>query len=372
MKPRILFIAYTTERTGPTRSLLYLVDSLRQHYRISVLTPGEGYLTGELEEMGVPSIPFPSITKQHLVRLVRLLQRERFDLVYANTADRTSRLAFVAARATGTPLVVHVRSMSGDKGWYSLGHLRFASAVVAVSRATARSVSRFVPSERLRVVHNGIQVDRTNRPRDVSSLRSELGWPSECLLLLTLANLSERKGQAWGVEVIEHLRSQRPEVRLILAGRTTREPEYVETVRRRIREGRLEDHVAILGFRNDSLQLLSESDVLIHTAVEDPHPRAVLEAMAMARPVVAFAVDGVIETVVDGETGILVEPLDSLGLAQAVRRLAEEPELRYRMGEAGQRRVEQEFSAQAAASGVHRVIEEVLGRVDLENTQSPE
>ena len=130
-----------------------------------------------------------------------------------------------------------------------------------------------------------------------------------------------------------------------------------------IQEMKLGHHVSLLGFRPDALQLLQGADLFLHTAVKDPHPRSVVEAMAMGLPVVAFAVDGVVETVVDNQTGYLVRTEDISGLATAILKLATDSSLRTQFGCNGRHRVEECFSAEGTARQVGNIIAGTLGTV---------
>jgi len=162
------------------------------------------------------------------------------------------------------------------------------------------------------------------------------------------------------IEAFRAIVRELPDARLWLAGLLTREPDYVERVRKLIREWSLGGRVELLGFRNDARRLLRAADLLLHTAVADPHPRSVIEAMAAGRPVVAFAVDGVAETVVDGVTGRLVAPEDPDALAGAALELLRDPEARRRMGDAARERARSHFSDRGTADRVDAVIRDVL------------
>ncbi len=109
-------------------------------------------------------------------------------------------------------------------------------------------------------------------------------------------------------------------------------------------------------------QLLPAGDVFLHSAVADPHPRSVIEAMASGLPVVAFAADGVAETVAEGETGRLVETGDSDSMASAVIDLERSPDARRRMSVAGRDRAASRFAAETTNRNVAKVIGEVLER----------
>ena len=140
----------------------------------------------------------------------------------------------------------------------------------------------------------------------------------------------------------------------------TREPAYVVRLRGLAHELGVQDSVHFLGFRSDVAQLLPDADVFLHSAIADPHPRAVIEAMASGLPVVAFAADGVAETVADGETGRLVETGDAGSMASAVIDLARSPDARKRMSVAGRDRAESRFAAETTNRNVAKVIGEVL------------
>jgi glycosyltransferase involved in cell wall biosynthesis len=364
VKPRVLFVSYTSEWTGPSNSLLLLARSLGDQFESTVLLPAGGDFERLLARHAIPTVTLPAITKHHLLSFVDLIRDGRFDLVYANTPDRTSRIALAAARVTGARYICHVRAMGWESSWIRLGHLRLADAVIAVSRAAAESVARFVAPSRLHVVYNGIDAGDPSKAVSSDKMRELTGWPTGSLALVGLANLCERKGQTHAVAAMDLLRRRVPEARLALVGRLDREPEYASALQEEIRTRALVERVSLLGFREDGAALLRHADVMVHTALADPHPRAVLEAMVAGVPVVAFAVDGVAETVVHGETGLLVPPGDAPALADALEQLAREPDLRTRLGGAGRRRVVDYFSNESTVNGVRRVIEQVLAVAD--------
>ena len=364
MKPRVLFVSYTSEWTGPSNSLMLLARSLREQFDCTVVLPAGGDFQRILARHGISTVTLPALTKQHLLSFIKLIRDGRFDLVYANTPDGSSRLAFVAARAAGARYICHVRAMGWDSGWVRLGHLRFADAVVAVSRAAGDSVARFVAPSRLHVVYNGIDAGKAVEADKAGDLLDLTGWTTDSLVFIGLANLCERKGQWHAVAAMDLLRGRVPEARLALVGRLDREPKYASDLQDEVRRRALMERVCLLGFREDGAALLRQADVLVHTALADPHPRAVLEAMAAGIPVVAFAVDGVAETVLHGETGLLVPPGDEPALAEALEQLARNRDLRAKLGQAGSKRALNVFSNQATVNGVRRVMEKVISAAD--------
>lgn len=355
---RILFTQYTSEWTGPSKSLWLLAERLREEHELHAVLPGQGPLAERLESLGVQVVTYPTLTKRQLLRLARHVRREGIDLVYANDANSTSRIAAVAARLGGARYLCHVRSMGWGKSWLRLGYLWSADAVIAVSKACADSVRRFVRPDRLHVVYNGVSDLELApaTPADRAYLREELGVPRGSVMVTSVAHVCERKGQLHAIEAAERLMPNRPDLHLCLAGSQDREPHYVERLRSHVRQRGLEGRVHLVGFREDATRLMRGSDVFLHTAGADPHPRAVVEAMAAGLPVVAFDVDGVSETVVDGETGRLVPQGNDTRLAEALEGMLGEPARAARMGEAGRRRVESTFTEARTSNGVRSVL----------------
>jgi glycosyltransferase involved in cell wall biosynthesis len=128
---------------------------------------------------------------------------------------------------------------------------------------------------------------------------------------------------------------------------------YAELLRQRASELGVADRVFFLGSRDNVPEILDALDVLIHCpTAPEPFGRALAEAMAAARPVVAADCGGIPEIVRDGETGYLVRPRDIGGFAARVVRLLRDPELRARLGTAGRRRAEALFGVETHATRV--------------------
>jgi glycosyltransferase involved in cell wall biosynthesis len=358
---RILFVSYTADWTGPTNSLLLLLKYLRNNYDVAVVLPGQGLFSEALAQEQIPYFSLPGLTKWQIPAIIRLIRRERFDMVYANNTSGGSRNALIAAKITGTPSVCHVRGMGWDKSWKQWGFLWLADTVLAVSEACAASVERFVRSNRLQVIYNGVTLPTEQSTCDYerNCIRYELGLPLETKIILSIAHICPRKGQLYAIAALAEVIKAIPTVHLCLVGSLDRDRAYVDQIRRTTHEHQLEDFVTILGFRSDIFQLMGGADVFMHTAIADPHPRAVIEAMAFGLPVVAFAVDGVAETVVE-EAGFLVPTGDVRGIAEAVQWLLKSHTRAVEMGKRGRERVQTHFTATRTAVQVKQIISELL------------
>lgn len=363
-RERILFVSHTGEWTGPTASLRLLLEHLHKRYDVAVVAPAPGPFIDELRRVGIPCSAVGTLGKATIPRLTRLIRSHRVSLVYGNTTSRVSENALIAARLGRAAFICHVRAMAPRRRWRSLVHVRMADAAVAVSQACAASIRRHAGRCPIHVVYNGVAPNAwtIDRPHARRWAADNMGIPEDAPLIVSVAHVSPRKGQAFAVEAMARVRAELPTATLLLVGALDRDPTYVQQIRSAIAARGLDGHVRLLGFHEDVRWHLAAADLFIHTARSDPHPRAVIEAMAARLPVVAFAVDGVAETVLDGRTGRLVPAGDAAALAGAITGLLRDARDRQALGAAARQRVLRYFTAEATADAIGRIIDETLRR----------
>jgi glycosyltransferase involved in cell wall biosynthesis len=234
---------------------------------------------------------------------------------------------------------------------YSL-YCLLASRIIAVSdHVRVFSQARFplLRLRDLRVVHNGIVTERFESS-DAHSVRQELGIPSSNPVIGFIGRLEEQKGVTHLLQAVAELKNQFQNIRLVIAGDGT----LKEQLRREAVSLGLND-VLFLGFRRDTPQLLRAFDVFVLPSLFEGLPVALIEAMAAGCAVVASRIGGVEELLTDGVTGLLVAPGSSPALAEALRRLIVQPDLRHRLGRQAQQHVTKEFSAEAMIAGTEEV-----------------
>jgi glycosyltransferase involved in cell wall biosynthesis len=196
-------------------------------------------------------------------------------------------------------------------------------------------------------VYNGIEL-----PAELPARASATEPPT----LLEIARLCEIKGQR---ELIDALaRMEHPDARLQLAGDDIEQGgAYRSLLERQASERGVADRVAFLGYRADVPALIAAASVVVLPSWIEGLPLVLLEAMAAGVPVVATAVGGTPELVVDGDTGLLVPPRDPGALASALDSLLADPARAEALGAAGRRRAEESFDADTAASQILRLYE---------------
>jgi glycosyltransferase involved in cell wall biosynthesis len=211
-----------------------------------------------------------------------------------------------------------------------------------------------VPDARAMTVHEGIDVGHVDAAPP-AALHEELWLPHLAPLVGNVAALVPHKGQRHLIEAAIPVMKQVPDARFIIAG----EGELRPALERQIKEHHLEKHVLLAGFRPDVLSLHKAFDIFVMSSVTEGLGTSLLDAMLCSKPVVATAVGGIPEVVVDGETGFLVPPRDHEAMARAIVRLLEDEGLRKKMGDAGRARACERFSAERMVRDTLRVYQRV-------------
>jgi glycosyltransferase involved in cell wall biosynthesis len=172
--------------------------------------------------------------------------------------------------------------------------------------------------------------------------RERLGLPAGAPVIVCLGNFTPTKGQAVIVDAMVPLAARFPGIRAVLAG----DGPELSALRERAAARGVAGSVLFPGSFNDPWDLLRAADVFALASEIEGLPLVVLEAMSQGVPVVATDVGGMPEAVIDGVTGLLIQPRDSAGLAEAITRILSDSELALRMRNAALARFEQRFTMQ--------------------------
>jgi len=232
--------------------------------------------------------------------------------------------------------------------------VRCSHQVVANSAFSGDWLRSLAPSGfPLRLVHNGIDLEEFQPREPGESVRRSWGFPPEALVIGIVARFIPEKAIPEALEAVAPLLRTSDRYRVVVLGDGPEGPR----IENWIRDAQLEARVRLLGWRRDVPDCLQAVDLLLHSSHYEGFGMAVLEAMAMARPVVAYAVGGIPELVAHGKNGYLVPRGEKDALRQAVELLASNAELRRRMGEAGRATAQKKFSAQQTAGRLQALYE---------------
>jgi glycosyltransferase involved in cell wall biosynthesis len=399
---RILFINDTSRNGGPGSTLLFVlkfIDATAVHR--TVVVPREGLVADRLRAVSdelrfEPNLienifePWSRAIERRdfaaptalralramgnvgraaygMSRLATLLERGKYDGIFCNGTTATFAGAVLGAVAR-VPVIWHVFYTHVAAPLVAL-HERLAASdavrsILCVSRPTARLFDQSAP-QKVRIVHDSIDtLEFSDGPR---ALRSELQLSDDVVIFGSQGRILRRKGylemiRAARLAVDELSPHERDRCRFVVLGDTPQDTavDHLSECRALVAELGLERHILLIGFRPDVKPFVRDFDVAVVPSVyEDPLPRALFEAMAFRKPVVAFSVGGIPELIDHGVHGSLAagNPPDVSQMASYFVRYFRSPELRRLHGEAGRRRLELEFDARPHARKIQREIE---------------
>ena len=354
--------------------MLSVLDALQQkgcNFGIVAIAQPVGRLADALAERGIPLRSWSICDDSGLRRSQAEIEASLNDVIASIQPDLVHANSLAMGRLLGR--------LAGQLGIPTSGHLRdiiklSAAAVadlnqnqrlVAVSAATcAYHVSQGVEERRLCVIHNGVDLNRFQPRSPTGWLHGELGIDRSARLMACIGQIGLRKGQDVLAAAAPDIVAQVPDAHFLLIGeRTSQKTESIEfeqAIHRRFAEAGLSDRLHALGHREDVADILSEIDLLVHPANQEPFGRVLLEASAAGVSIVATDVGGTSEIVVDGLTGLLVPPRNSSALAKAVTEIVSDQTKSFQFRENARRRAVSEFSNVVAADRLSRVWHDLI------------
>jgi glycosyltransferase involved in cell wall biosynthesis len=353
---RLAYIIKSMEVGGSQTHLmqvLRLLDRGRFDPVLYCLT-GEGELLDSARALGVPihaptagaSFKGPGLMTR-VAALARALRRDRIDIVH-NYLLRANLVGSISARVARVPVVLCSKRGCHWRRGFELLSARIGNALADSVMVNAEAVRDFVhgnegcPREKMVVIPSGVDTDRF-QPLPPAPFKARLGLPEDRLVVGVITRMRVRKGVEEFIRAIGEVRQTRPEVHGVIVGDVSLD----EPLQELVRSLRVQTHLSLLGRRSDMPEVLSAFDVFVLSSHDEGMSNAILEAMAMEKPVVATDVGGTGEVVRHGHSGVLVPPKDPHALALAISDVLAQPVRAHEMGRLGRRLVVDGFSAQA-------------------------
>ena len=366
---RIVHLTASALFGGPERQMLGLAAALPPDYASTFLSFSEAGrcrpFLAAAHAAGFDAAELANDTPnlRAAIREITAFLRGNFADVLVTHGYKSNLLGRPAARLAGVPIVSVSRGWTGEnlKVWcyeaVDRVHLRLMDRVVCVSAGQAERVRRAgVLPERVRVIRNAARLGAFAEPDLVmrGQLRALAGGNGP--IILGAGRLSPEKGFHTLVDAARHLLPNHPSARIIVFGDG---PDRLALERRAADYG-LSERVRFAGFRTDLDALLPWADVVVLPSLTEGLPNVALEAAAAGVPVVATAVGGTPEVVVNGRTGFLVPPNDPAALAARIGDLLRHADWARAFGAAARRRVEEQFSFEGQARAYQELFSELV------------
>jgi len=384
VKARVLHVVTRLDLGGAQQNTLYCVSHHdRARFEVGLMAGRGGVLDPDAEAMSDANVELvgwlkhaiaPLADPMAVMRLAVALRKRRVDVVHTHSS-KAGIVGRWAAWLAGVPCIVHT-----VHGW-SFNDAQPAPTrrlYLGLERLTARITHRLVVvseadrrrglelgigrEDRYRLVRSGIDAREYRAPsQSRERIREQLGFDADDIVVGTLACLKPQKAPLDFVEAARLARRSDPRLRFFIAG----DGPLRGAVEERIASAGLRDDVKLLGWRRDAVDLVHAMDLFLLTSRFEGLPRAVLQAMAAGVPVVATAVDGTPEVVIDGESGILIPPGRPEVAAERLVALGDDPEARARLAAAARSRLGTEFDIGNMVRELDRIYLELLSSEPL-------
>ena len=378
MKRNLLFVIDGIEFGGGERGFAQIINGLPpEKYEIFLASERTQQFCHSIANKQVHFCPlsFSRRLNLPLIRnLIRIIKHNGIEIVHGQGA-RAELHARIANKLAGRSSYVSTVQMPVEG--YDVGFFRKKSYIF-FDRLSERFVDRFVvvsevlknrmiqehriQPERIVKIYNGVELDLYKSTRESSKQRNRLKYEfnmeRDTVLIGGIGRLVWQKGFEYLIEAVPQIVSAIPEAKFLIVGEGPLRRELGVLTRKL----GVNERVIFTGFRNDIRDVLATIDVLVVPSLLEGFPMITLEAMAMAKPIVATAINGITEQVANGEDGIFVPPRDSAALANAIIRLLSDRKSAQIMGMLGRKKVEQEFSVERMVSETEKVYMALLNR----------
>ena len=355
----VLYLITELSAGGAQSALLRLLTGLdrdRFFPSVACLYNGDSPVAQSIRALDIPVFDASMGSRADigaLLSLYRRIQGARPAILHSSLFH-ANLLGRIIGRLTDVPIIVcSERTMAMESEWRYVIN-RWTIGMVDRVTAVSDNVHDFcisqigLPADKLTVIHNGVDLPN----KSASDARAELGLPPDGVVIGAVSRLYAVKGVQFLVRALVDTEAQY----LVIIGDGPQRP-TLELLADRLG---VADRIHWAGHRPNARNLMPAFDLFVQPSLHEGMPNTVLEAMAAGLPVVATAVGGTPEAVIDGSTGLLVPPKDPHALSVAISRLVASPELRRTMGNAGRARMQQRFSAEEMVQKTVRLYDELL------------
>ncbi|MDA0833148.1 MAG: glycosyltransferase [Planctomycetota bacterium] len=361
----IAFCITELDPGGAERALVQIVTRLnRDEWAPTVIClSGRGEMVGPLEAAGIPVVCLGARRKINIGIVTKLIRELRScrPQVLQTFLFHANILGRIAGHFAGVPHIVSGIRVAERRSRWPMRIDRLTQRWVEMNVCVSRSVLDFtheqagVPSSKLTVIPNGVDVDRFRlaRAAEVSSFGISPGIKP----LICIGRLDEQKGHRYLFEALAKLAPADPTLHLLVVGHGPLDATLKEHASRL----GLASVVHFVGWSDQIPEFLKASSLLVLPSLWEGMPNVVLEAMASGLPVIASDVEGVRELISPDQTGIIVPPRDSDALAREIQRLRADSQLAETVGDTSQVFVTEHFTWDAVVQGYVQLYRRLLG-----------
>lgn len=364
---RIMHVVQSMNCGGQEKMLISLAEHQRSmgHHSSICVFEGPGELSDDVEGKQIPIhylYKKPGVQLSLVFKLRQLLRKQRIDVLHAHNMG-PAFYGTIAARLGGAPFILVTRHNKDAKHWNAM-LWQMTNIVVAVSRDAKKALLQYnmINPKKVRVIYNGIDVDKYRHGNDSSSsIRSQLQLSDKDIVICSVGRLCYQKDYFTLLDALKIVLSKCPCVKLLIIGDGPLKNELHDYAQKL----GIAESVKFLGLRNDIPALLKMCRLFVLSSVSEGMPIALLEAMACSLPCVVTGVGGNVEVVVDGISGYIVPPKNPELLSDRIIDILKDEQLAQRIGVAAYHRVKEQFTLQRMSEEYFQLYALMIGDKSL-------
>jgi glycosyltransferase involved in cell wall biosynthesis len=359
-KLKIVHMVEDLEVGGLEKVLTTIVQGLNKNkYEVEVwcLAAG-GLIADELEKNGI-TVRVLGLISYHnpipIIKLALLLRQERVDIVHTHGhfPGMFARLSGLLARIPKT--ITHIHTTQKRRIFVEKVFSLLSYKILCVSQAVQEFIVREegVNRNKTILIYNGIETPGEEVPsKRILATRRTFGFAEDDVVLIVVASLTRHKGHKLLLDAFANEIMRNPNLKLLIVGAGPLKAE-IETHSQKLG---ISSSVRFAGLRRDVPLLLSMSDIFVLPSVErEGLGLAIIEAMAMRKPVIGSELGGIPEVIENGVNGLLFPPGDTDKLLYAIDLLAKDKDLRERMGQMGRKIFEKKFTERQMIDAIEAI-----------------
>lgn len=348
-KPRVVHVVHLDGAGGGPVSINRMFHFFHEKQELIMVCGGRGIVFENCKRLHIPVYQLPLETKLGALtigffQLVMLLRKLRPDLVVLH-GQWAGPVGALAGKLAGVPKMIYIaRWPSFYTCWDLLrtirNHLserlpcRLADWTVTLSDSNFYQyyLRRHVPEGRLRMIPNAISEAEMPTPDQIARFRERWDWKKENCHVVSVGRLSDQKRVMWLVQCWPTVIEACPHARLWIVGDGPRRP----VLEQMAKDLKIEESCVFMG-EQSGMTAIAASDIVAMTSVYESRGNVAMEALMCGKPLVASDVDGIRDTVRRDVDALLVRVGDVQGFARRLVELIQDPALREKMGDAGQK-----------------------------------
>ena len=368
--PKVLVVDFSNYYGGASSRVLSLMARAKPG-TIALASLESGAITRQARQLGltVHALANHKADPRLLFRLIRLIHQECYNVLdsqniqskfWANLAAMVTRVSLISTLNSWYAKEHGKTSLKG-RLYTSLELLSNQSLdlyITVSEKDRGALLAAGLPEEKIELIYNAVDVNLSDIRGDPGSLREKFDLPSNSVICTAVGRLVPVKGYDVLISAMQKVASQVPQLFCLIVG----EGESKEELSAQIRQAGLEDRVRLLGYydRDNAMSILKSSDLFVMPSLYEGTPIALLEAAALARPILASSTGGIPELVQPQEHAFLVPPGDPEALAQGLLKLTLDREYATRLGQKAQQRIHQKFNLESQAKATWQAYQKAL------------